>query len=274
VAVDIRLIATDLDGTLVHNSTDISDANIAALKAAVDSGITVCIATGRSHRSAAQFARRLGIEDSLIISYNGAMVRGCDEQQPIHHLPVPPEKAALIVRHSMDSRRYLHYFLNDTLYVTHLNRWGRLYLQRTGDVPVPVGDLRKFDGQCPTKLLIADEPESIAQALPQERERWRGELYVTHSLPEYIEYLNMDATKGSALAWLARHLGVGLEHTMALGDQLNDLEMIEAAGVGVMMASAEESLRARADFVPTSHEEGVAEALETLVLGPAGRSGR
>ncbi len=261
MAVDIRLIATDLDGTLVHNSTDISDANIAALKAAVDSGITVCLATGRSHRSAAQFARRLGIEDSLIISYNGAMVRGCGEQQPIHHVPVPPEKASAIVRHSMESRRCLHYFLNDTLYVTHVNRWGRLYLQRTGDVPVPVGDLRKFDGECPTKLLIADEPESIAAALPQEQERWGGELYVTNSLPEYIEYLNMDATKGSALAWIAEHLGVGLEHTMALGDQLNDLPMIQQAAIGVAMPDGCDEVRAGADYVATSAKDGVAEAI-------------
>jgi len=60
-----------------------------------------------------------------------------------------------------------------------------------------------------------------------------------------------------------------MERTMALGDQLNDVEMIEAAGVGVIMAGAEESLRARADFVPTSEEEGVAETLESLVLTPS-----
>ncbi len=261
MAVDIKLIATDLDGTLVHDSTEVSEVNVAALQAALDRGITVCIATGRSHRSAAQFARRLGIEDSLIISYNGAMVRGCDDEAPLYHVPLPPPQAIAIVRHSIAGRRYLHYFLNDTLYVTHVSRWGRLYLRRTGDVPLPVGDLRKFDGEAPTKLLIADEAETIARTLPEEQQRWSGQVYVTHSLPEYIEYLNLGATKGAALAWLADHLGVGLEHTMALGDQLNDLPMIQQAAIGVAMPDACEQVRAGADYVATSAREGVAEAI-------------
>ncbi len=258
---DVKLIATDLDGTLVHNANDISEANLAAVKAAVRAGIVVCIATGRSHRSAAGFARRLGIEDSIIISYNGAMVRGCNDDRPLHHIAVAPEKAGAIVRHSMQNARYLHYFLNNTLYVTHVSNWGRLYMRRTGDVPVPVGDLRRFDGQSPTKLLIADRPELIAQVLPEEQRLWSGELYVTHSLPEYIEYLNAEATKGNALAWLAEHLGIGLEHTMALGDQLNDLPMIQQAAIGVAMPDACEEVREGADYVATSALEGVAEAI-------------
>lgn len=262
---DIRLITTDLDGTLVQNATDVSDANIAALKAAMDRGIEVCIATGRSHQSASQFARRLGIEESLIISFNGAMVRRANEDEPLRHVPVPAGEARVIVDMAREGNHSLLYFIKDDLYVTHMHRWAWLYLQRTGDRAEPVGDLRRFDGTSPTKLLIADEPDTVAELLERDIQRFKGRLYVTRSLPHYIEYLNPAATKGHALAWLADHLGVGLEHTMALGDQLNDLPMIEEAAIGVAMPGACEQVRDAAAYVAESADEGVAEAVRHVL---------
>jgi Cof subfamily protein (haloacid dehalogenase superfamily) len=262
MAPQIKLIATDLDGTLLDDSNQISEANTRVLRAAVEQGVTVCIATGRSHSSASQFVTELGIEDSLIISYNGAMIRGYRDAEPLHHVTLPADVAAEIVRYSVQQQRYLHYFLDDTLYVTHMSHWGRVYLARTGDEPVPVGDLRQFEGQSPIKLLISDKPQVISEILPEELERWEELLYVTHSLPEYIEYLHPQATKGEALIWLADHLQIGLEHTMALGDQLNDLPMIQRAGVGVAMPGSCEQVREKADYVASSAHDGVAEAVE------------
>lgn len=262
---DIRLITTDLDGTLVQDASDISEANIGALKAALDRGIEVCIATGRTHQSASQFARRLGIEESLIISFNGAMVRRANEDDPLRHVPVPSQEARGIVDMAREGNHSLLYFVEDDLYVTHMHRWAWRYLERTGDCAEPVGDLRRLEGTSPTKLLIADEPDVIAELLERDRERFEDRLYVTRSLAHYIEYLNPKATKGHALAWLADHLGVGLEHAMALGDQLNDLPMIEEAAVGGAMPGACEQVREAAAYVAESASEGVAEALEQVL---------
>ncbi len=258
---DIRLITTDLDGTLVQNASDVSEANINALKAAVAQGIEVCIATGRSHHSASQFARRLGIDKSIIISFNGAMVRRVNDDEPLRHVPVPAEEAALIVDYARQNRYNLFYFLKDDLYVTHMHRWAWRYLERTGDTAKPVGDLRRFHGKAPTKLLLADEAHVIERLVEHDVKRFDGRLYVTRSLPEYIEYLNPKATKGHALAWLAEQLGVGLQHTMAMGDQLNDLPMIEEAGIGIGMPGACPEVKQSADYVAESAAEGVAEAL-------------
>jgi Cof subfamily protein (haloacid dehalogenase superfamily) len=262
MSANIELIATDLDGTLLHTSHDISPANMAAMSAAVAGGITICIATGRSHASASQFARRLGLDESLIISYNGAMIRRCNDDEPMLHTTVPADSAKAVVRHCLAQRWYLQYFINDSYYVTHISRWGRLYLARTGDIPIPVGDLRRFDGQTPTKLLIATDPAVIASTFPHEQQLWQPELFVTHSMPEYIEYLNPNATKGKALAWLCRYLNISPENTMAIGDQLNDLPMLQQAAIAVAMPSACEQVRAEADYVPNSDRDGVAEALK------------
>ena len=259
---DIKLIAIDLDGTLVHNAREIPERNLAALKRVMAQGVTVAIATGRMHSSAEQFVTRLGLEGTPLISCNGAMVRVHGDAEPLLHVPVPADLAAAVVQHSVEEQLHLNYFLDGELYVTHMDHWARLYQSRTGNLPIPLGDLRRFDGQSPTKLLIAAGPHEVDALLPREQALFGDRLYVTRSMPEYIEYLNPAVSKGAAVEWLAAHLGLQREQVMAMGDMLNDLPMIEWAGIGVAMPKAEAAVREAADFVPEHEEEGVAEALE------------
>ncbi len=260
---DIKLIAIDLDGTLVHDARRIPERNLCALQMVMDQGVTVAIATGRMHSSARDFVGRLGIPHTTpIISYNGAMVRLPDAAEPMLHVTVPPELAAQVVQHSVQERLHLNYFLDDVLYVTHMDHWAWLYQRRTDNHPTIAGDLRRFAGQSPTKLLIAADPPLVADLLAREQALFGDRLYVTRSMPEYIEFLNPEVSKGAAVAWLAGHLGLAREQVMAMGDMLNDLPMIEWAGTGVAMPRAAEAVRAAADFVPEHEEEGVAETLE------------
>jgi len=268
----IRLTALDLDGTLLNDNLEITPRTRDAIRATVDLGVVVAIATGRTHGSARRFALELGIQ-APIISCNGAMIREVNGEAPIFHQGIPADLAAQVVARCVSERMTVEYFCDDLFYVTHVDHWARWYWERTGCPPVPVGDLRRMAGREPTKILIVGRPEQTAERLSRLRQDYQGRLYVTLSLPEYLELLHPRVSKADALRWLAAHLGVPMEQTMAMGDQLNDLEMIEAAGVGVVMAGADDSLRARADFVPSSEQEGVAEALETLVLGPAGWPG-
>jgi Cof subfamily protein (haloacid dehalogenase superfamily) len=260
---NIKLIAIDLDGTLVHNAHDIPERNLAALKMVMDQGVAVAIATGRMHTSARQFVSRLGIGSSTpIISYNGAMVRLPDATEPLLHVPLPADLAAEIVQYSVEQQFHLNYYLDDIMYSTHIDHWGWLYYRRTGDLPRPVGDLRRFTGCEPTKLLVESYPPETDRLLPLLQARFSEKVYVTRSMPEYIEFLNKEASKGAAVKWLAGHLGLQREQVMAMGDMLNDLPMIEWAGIGVAMPRASEAVRAAADFIPEHEEEGVAEALE------------
>jgi len=263
---DIRLIAIDLDKTLLDESLRVPERNREALTAAAERGVTVAIATGRTHSSAARFARELGI-DAPVISYNGAMVRRADDPEPMRHVRLDADLAAEIVELLVHQMTDFVYFLDEQLYVQRYDHWAHGYLARTGDQPCVAGDLRRFAGATPTKLLLLGTPEQTRARHAFFTDRYVGRIYATISLPEYMEILNPQATKATALRWLADHLGVPMECTMALGDSLNDLEMIRAAGVGVFMPFADEELRAEADFVPSDPVGGVAEAVETLVLG-------
>jgi len=263
---DIKLIAVDLDGTLIRDSHHIPERNIKALQKVLAQGVIVAIATGRMHSSACQFVKRLGLgADTPIISYNGAMIRLPEASDPLWHRPLPADLAAEIVEHAVQEQLPLNYFLEDTLYVPRVDYWARLYLRRTGNIPLPAGDLRRFRGKSPTKLIICARPEEAEELLMMEQKRFAPRAYVTRSMPEYIEFLHPEANKGVALQWLATYYGVSRENVMALGDMLNDLPMIEWAGIGVAMPHAAEAVRAAADFVPGDPEAGVAEALEKIL---------
>jgi hydroxymethylpyrimidine pyrophosphatase-like HAD family hydrolase len=114
----------------------------------------------------------------------------------------------------------------------------------------------------------AGHPES---SLASARAALGGELDVTISHPEYLEFTAPGVNKGSGVRWLSRRLGIPLAQTMAIGDQYNDLEMIQAVGHGVAMAGAPEAVQAAARYVaPPVDEDGAARMIERLILGSGG----
>ncbi len=261
----IKLVAIDLDGTLLHEG-QLPPENLQAIQTAQQQGVTVVICTGRPYSSADAVVSEMGLGETPIIAYNGAVIRMPGNGKVLLHLPVPAALAAEIVQMCVQRRLQLHYYLDEVMYVPKVSKWSRVYYQRTGVRPVPVGDLRRFTGQEPTKLLVCDEPQLIERLLPEMQELYGEKLYVTRSMPEYLEFMHPHATKGHALHWLARHYGLDISQTMGIGDQLNDLPLVEQAGVGVAMPGAEQALQAAADYVPASPQTGVAEALQRFVL--------
>ena len=264
----INLIGIDLDGTLVQDSTQVSERNIRAIRAAAERGVTVAIATGRPHVSAEQFVERLGLHDTPIISFNGAMVRKPGGSEPMLLRPVAPDLAVQVVQFCVDRRLHIHYYLGDTMYVTRNSYWARLYGSRTGLPSITAGDMRRFDGQAPIKILVCLPPDDVPALLAEGQQTFGDHLYVTRSMPEYVEFMSRDAGKGKALQWLAAHLGIPADQTMGMGDMLNDLELVELCGFGVAMPHAQDPVKAAAQYVAKSGPEGVGEAIEKFVLAP------
>jgi len=262
----IRLVATDLDGTLVMDGHTVPEQSAGAIREAKRRGVHVVLATGRMHHSPCEFARELDLGDEPIISYNGAMARMSCSGELIRHEPVPTDLAAEILQYCVENRANIHYYLDDVMYVTRMNHHAISYWRRTGSRPVPAGDLRKFGGQAPTKILIIDEPDRAKAFYEEGLELYGDRLHITRSLPGYVEYLSKSATKGRALEAVAEHLGIPLAETMACGDMINDQTMLEVAGVGVAMAGSPEQVRSAADYVTQPGDNGVAEAIERFVL--------
>jgi Cof subfamily protein (haloacid dehalogenase superfamily) len=257
-----KLIALDLDGTLLAEDNSVSPENLAAIARAQQAGAEVVIVTGRPYASAEAVVQRLGLRETPLVCFNGAVIRLPGYGATLYETLVPADLAAEVVDECVARRLHLQYYLGDTLYVTANHKWARLYCRRGEIACVPAGDLRKFRGQRPIKLLIVDEPPVIQQLTPEFQARWGDRLYVTPSMDEYLEFMPLGATKGAALDWLSAHFSVPRARLLACGDRLNDRPLLEHAGCPVAMPIADDQLKSLAAFVPAHQETGVAEAID------------
>jgi hypothetical protein len=262
-----RLLVSDIDGTLVNGERDILPRVRGSVAAAQEKGVRVCLATGRIWPSARQFVEGLGA-DSPVILYNGGMVYDFAGDAVWMRVPLPR-------RHALDTLRILrrhpdvqpHLYVDDRVYVPRPAEVTRIY-QRKDNLPVEVApDLEALlTPRDPMKILMIGERPAL-DAVAAELEALPYAINHVFSESIYLEVLPPDVNKGVALQTAAARLGVAREDIIAVGDNLNDLAMIEYAGLGVAMANAPAALRARADVVAPSNEEGgLSDVIERFIL--------
>lgn len=270
----IRLVALDIDGTLVGEDLKIGRDTQTAIRAARNAGVVVSLVTGRMVSSAMRFARQLEL-DSPIVGYQGALIRampmpGSDRVgRLLVHTPMSAEIAREIIawtwRHGLDP---------------HLNHLER-FIVRTDDPraddyslfmgaePERASDLIDSIRHPITKILAAAEPPLPTELASLARAQFAGRAAVTISHPRFLEFTAPGVSKGRAIRWLARRLGIPLGAVLAMGDQWNDIEMLAEVGHGTAMPSAPAEVLAVARYVaPPVAEEGVARMIEALVLAP------
>jgi len=266
-AIAPKLVAFDLDGTLVGPELLLRPRVTDAIARMRERGIDGCIVTGRMYRSALPFARQLHFT-APIVCYQGAAVVAPDTDEVL--LDVPLQNALALEMNDYAHQHALHIqlYANDRYYCEGRNRFSDLYASASGVEPIVVPSLAEhFRFSDATKAVIIADEEVAAQHLPAVKSLFEGRAYVTRSLPWFIEGMNVNVHKGRALEVVARRLGVDLEHIVAIGDSWNDAPLLQAAGFGIAMGSAPEELLAVADaVVADAQNDGVAEALERYVL--------
>jgi Cof subfamily protein (haloacid dehalogenase superfamily) len=250
------LVASDLDGTLLPSTLEFSAATVAGVAAMRAAGVAFVISTGRMFKSARRMAAKLGLADGPIICYQGALVADLGTGEWLRHLPMDPAPAADVVRHMRKLGRHVNVYVGDELYVEDVDTWARRYAEYAEVGINRVDDLLTVVAEHPTKIVVATDPDEVTALLPGLQERWRDVLYVTRSLPHYIEINAPAATKSAALEWLGERLGTRRARTVACGDGLNDLDMLRWAGLGVAMAEGGEAVCREGDLVVPRDELG------------------
>lgn len=269
---DIRLIATDLDGSLLTVQRTIPQRNIEAIRAAIERGITVCLASGRIVSSIRPFKQQLGI-DAPIVSCNGAYVLATDGSI-VHDFGLPGAIRDRILDYAAERDLHVNLYSGEQVFMSSDDDWADTYIGRVKFVePIftSLADMRKLS---PTKILFMDTPEAIKRHDQTLAGLFRpDEVAITISEPEYIEFLPAGINKGTGLQALASHMGLRREQVAAVGDWMNDLEMIEWAGYGGAVANGHPTVRAAADIVVADHEAGgVGEFIESVVYNSVGRA--
>ncbi len=264
--IPCRLVALDLDGTLLDSNHAVTDRTRVTLQKLSQEGVVVVLASGRMHQSILPISNRIGLENP-IISYNGGMVKDAKTGNLYHHSPIPAEIAMELVEHCDRRGLHLNFCLDDELYIRTRNSWSELYESRTGVGAQALGDLRELAGSEPTKMQVLEAPEKIQELLIEFRRHFGGRLYITQTQIEYIEFMNQGVSKGPALRALVDRLGIEMDSVVAFGDSYNDESMMKAVGFSVAMGNAVEEIKICADYVTyTNDEDGVARAIERLLL--------
>ncbi|WP_310550890.1 Cof-type HAD-IIB family hydrolase [Paenibacillus glufosinatiresistens] len=262
-----KLIAIDIDDTLINDEKEVTPATQAALEAAVNASVVVTLATGRAYASAQAVARQTGL-NVPIITYQGALVKNLMDEKVLYERYVPQEAVHRLFEYCIEHDLHLQTYIDDKLYSREENQKLIDYaaLNRTKYYIEP--DWHKLvDHQTP-KLLIIDDPAFLDELAPKLRELLGDNVHITKSKPNFLEIMHREGTKGLALEFLADYFGCDVSETIAVGDSWNDHEMLETAGLGVAMGNAIPALKEIADYITLSNnEDGVKAVIDKFILG-------
>lgn len=258
--LNYQLIASDLDGTLLRNKKSVSAFTRGKIAEYTAAGGKFCLCSGRMLPSVALIAQELGL-DGLASSYAGALVTDLATGKTLYENSLDYKDAAEIAAFVEQDGVHLQYYTGDKYYVNCDGETLRAYETSCRVQAVPVLDEPLFKHILAHKekvnklLIIVEDPARYAELLQKYTEKFGDRFWVTRSTVRYIEILSKTCNKGVALKFMADYYGIPYEKTIAVGDQLNDEEMINAAGLGLCVANGNEEMKRRVRVYPATNEE-------------------
>ena len=261
----MEAVACDLDRTLIGEDAILHPRTRRALERTHAARIHVLLVTGRMFQSVRRYALEAGLDDP-VVCYQGAVVAEPVSGKWLRHEPIPLELARETIAALNQEGFGLNCYVGDELYVAEITAGARRYADFQHLELHPVGDLLEWLREPPTKLVVIDDPEVLDGLKQRMVARFDGRLYISKSLPYFLEFASPDVTKAAGLDFLAEHLGFARGRTIAFGDGENDIELVEWAGYGVAVENAHDRVKEVADLVcPSVTEEGVAQVLEAFL---------
>lgn len=264
---DIKLIATDIDGTILKHNFQFNPEVKDCIKRLTLDGIKIVLVTGRMHVATINIAEELCL-DTPVISYQGGLIRHNGETLYEKHLN--PERAMEIIKWAKKNNIHLNLYMNDQLYVEKDNEIIRRYTgERVARFVVKSFDKLKLERI--NKLLAIDfEDENKVTMWRDYLATKYDDIDVVKSMPCFCEIAHPEATKYHAVRFLTEYLGFKQEEVMTIGDQDNDIGLLKAGGIKVAMGNATENLKEIADYITdTVNNNGFVKAVERSIYDKA-----
>ncbi|HRR95608.1 MAG TPA: HAD family hydrolase [Candidatus Ratteibacteria bacterium] len=249
----IKLIAVDLDGTLLTDNREIHKKNRYYLKKFSKKGGIVVLSSGRMSNSVSPFSNKLGI-DCPLIAYNGAMARlkKSENRKIIFHKPLPSKYSDYIIDYCLKNKFLLNFYINDKLYSQNdpgLKKYALIYSTQTNSKYTFLDNLAKLKGKSPTKLiLITDNKNKDIERTRDYQYKFfkrifKDKLKIVRTNPEYLEFMNKNVDKSVALKKIAQYYKVKKEEIISFGDGENDIEMMSFCRFSVSPSNAKEDVK-------------------------------
>lgn len=265
-----KLVAIDMDGTLLRNDKSISDRTKNAIKKAKDKGVTVVVATGRPIEGVKKTLTELDMytDKDYVLSYNGSLVQKTKSKEVISKVSLKGEDYHYLKKLGDELGVNTHAFCEKRGLITPKNSKYTEVEAEINNIDIKVIDINEVKkDDTIIKMMMIDEPEILEAAIEKLPKEVYEKYNVVRSTPYFLEFLNKDVNKAVGVELLAKHLGIKQQEIITLGDADNDLHMIEYAGLGIAMGNAFESVKKIANYITDTNEnDGVAKAIEKFVL--------
>ncbi len=274
----IKLILSDIDETLIDREHHIPKVNLERINEARKLGVKFALCTGRSPQYCVNIMKELGIygrDDEYIIGFNGALITNCRDFKPIYYDQIGYDLAKEIFDYGRQTYQCMIVFQREKCFLFNPSplELRRKIKQSAHFEVMDDTDLSFLKGQDVTKIVFSNpNPSQLNQIKEDMSARLEGKVNITFSSGRYIEFNALNIDKGVGLQRLAKMLDIPLEMTMAIGDNENDVEMLQAANIGVAVRSATANAKRYASYITAlDYADGaVAEAIERFVLGKIG----
>lgn len=259
----IRLIAIDMDGTLLNDNHEVTPETLKTLHQARDKGCTIILCTGRSPQNGLPVMEQLDLK-GLMITHNGAVTVESKTKEVISRFPIQMDNLLPLIR--ICRERHLHFDVctDFELYYEQMTDVEMEMYIKFGLAPVSIDNVEQISGPI-VKMTVFGEKTVLDRAF-HEFSSFHAHFNIIRSGDTFIDIQHRDASKGNALREVSRKMGVDPTEIVAFGNYYNDVDMIEYAGIGVAMENAPDGVKEQADAVTLSNnEEGVSHFLRQLL---------
>ena len=283
----MKILFTDLDGTLLDDNKDISQRDFDAINGMIAQGHKFVVTTGRPLVSAKRIAEKYGFVQPgfYLVSFNGGLIYDCGTGESILTRRISVDDVKFIMDAAFRAGMHAHTYAGDLVVSEHETEQLKTYCRLMQMDYVVVKDIREYFGTIPTETVpgapinvVVKPPIKVNIITPLDhsslvgfrgemRKTTAGKLFDVFSKPEMLEFSDLKSNKGDAVRFMADFYGVPIADTIAVGDEENDCPMIEAAGVGVAVSNASQVAKDAADYVTENdnNHSALAEVIEKFV---------
>ena len=263
-----KLIAVDMDGTLLREDKTISDRTKKAIRKAVEKGVRVVLASGRPIEGLERYLEELNLlsKDDYVMSFNGSVIQNVKTREIVSKNILKGSDLKRLYALSKEIGVNIHAFTKDGCITPKMNEYTELEGRINGIEVYEVDFDTISEEEDVIKVMFIDPQPVLEEAMTRMPETIYDEFTVVRSAPYFLEFLNKASSKGTGVKALGEYLGIKQEEIICIGDAGNDLDMIQFAGLGVAMGNAFEEVKEAADYVTSNNEEdGVAHVIEKFI---------
>ena len=264
-----KLIAIDMDGTLLRKDKTISDKTKEAIKKAIEKGVKIVLASGRPLVGLERYLEELNIgsNEDYVLSFNGSVVQNVGTREIISKSILTGKDFKELYKVAQTLGVNIHAFTARGLVAPRMSEYTKVECD-INHITAEIMDINELDDQEDViKVMFVDPQDVIDEVIKKVPQAINEKYTVVRSAPFFLEFLSKKSSKGTAIKALATYLDIQKEEVICIGDAGNDLDMIEYAGLGVAMGNAFEEVKEAANYITLSNEEdGVAHVIEKFII--------